>query len=150
MHSDKCKRAIKRALRLIEEESAIYDATSAFTTVNASKSYWKLRLSGLRNEQFDVMYLNNKHKIIACETLFTGTINTCGVYSRVVIQRILHLNAAAVMFAHNHPSGLSTPSKSDKVITKRLKDACDLIDVQVLDHIIVGTDCYSFAENGLI
>ncbi len=150
MYSVKCKRAVEHALRLIEEETAVYDTSMGLESVCAAKDYWKLRLSGLKNEQFAIMYLDTKHKVIACETLFKGTLNTCYVYPRTVLQRVIKLNAAAVMFAHNHPSGTSEPSQADIAITNKLTDACNTIDVQVLDHIIVGKDCYSFAEHGLI
>lgn len=82
--------------------------------------------------------------------MFNGTIDGASVYPREVVKAALRLNAAAVIFAHNHPSGTSVPSAADKKITQRLKDALSLVDIRVLDHLIVGTDIYSFAEQGLM
>lgn len=150
MRSAECTRAINHALKLIQEESNVYDTSVALTSSERALSFWRLRLEGLEDEQFDVVYLNNQHEIIACETLFKGTISSTSVYPRTVLKRVLHLNAAAIVLAHNHPSGISTPSQSDRNMTNRLVEACKLIDVSVLDHIIVGKDCYSFADHGLI
>ncbi|MAH32555.1 MAG: DNA repair protein RadC, partial [Marinobacter sp.] len=95
--------------------------------------------------------LDTRHKVLAYEPLFRGTIDGASVYPRVVVQRALAANAAAVIFAHQHPSGNSEPSAADRAITRRLKDALDLIDIRVLDHFIIGEGRpYSFAENGLL
>jgi DNA repair protein RadC len=97
------------------------------------------------------MFLDSQHRLIAFERLFRGTIDGASVYPRVVVRRALELNAAAVIFTHNHPSGVPEPSTADINITKRLKDALGLIDVRVLDHIIAGTDgTSSMAESGLL
>ena len=97
------------------------------------------------------LLLDTRHKVLAYEPLFRGTIDGASVYPRVVVQRALAANAAAVIFAHQHPSGNSEPSAADRAITRRLKDALDLIDIRVLDHFIIGEGRpYSFAENGLL
>lgn len=96
----------------------------------------KLRHRG--REVFAVIYLNNQHQLLAYEELFQGTINAAEVHPREVVKRSLHHNAAAVIFAHNHPSGVSEPSQSDCNITHVLKDALQLVDIRVLDHFVIG------------
>jgi DNA repair protein RadC len=109
-------------------------------------------LRGYPHEVFACLLLDNRHRVIAFRELFRGTIDGASVYPREVIKTALANNAAAVIFAHNHPSGLSEPSEADRLITLRLKQALDLIDIRVLDHFIVGDgdNAYSFAENGLL
>ncbi len=97
-----------------------------------------LNMAGLEREEFRVLYLNNQNQLIAGETLFTGTINRTEVHPREVIKRALYHNAAAVVLAHNHPSGEVTPSKADRLITERLVQALGLVDIRVPDHLIVG------------
>ena len=100
---------------------------------------------------FCCLYLDNRHRLIAFEELFRGTIDRAGVHPREVLRQTLAHNAAAVMFAHNHPSGVLEPSAADELITRRLKEALALVDVRVLDHFIVGDgQCFSFCEHGLI
>jgi DNA repair protein RadC len=99
---------------------------------------------------FAVMLLDSQHQLIDYQELFFGTVNAASVYPREVVKAVLQENAAAVIFAHNHPSGVGEPSIADKQITKRLQDALGLIDVTVLDHVIIGESCYSFAENNLL
>jgi DNA repair protein RadC len=94
--------------------------------------------------------LDNQHRVIACDELFRGTIDGASVYPREVVKAALQYNAAALIMAHNHPSGISDPSQADRVITEKLKEALALIDVRVLDHFIVGENVYSFAEHGLL
>ena len=95
--------------------------------------------------------LDNRHRLIAFEELFRGTIDRAGVHPREVLRQTLLHNAAAVIFAHNHPSGVLEPSQADELITRRLKEALALVDVRVLDHFIIGDGlCYSFSEHGLI
>ncbi|WP_375142670.1 JAB domain-containing protein [Methylomonas koyamae] len=96
------------------------------------------------------VFLDNQHKVIACEELFRGTIDGASVYPREVVKTALQHNAAALIFAHNHPSGISQPSQADRVITEKLKSALALIDIRVLDHFVVGEAVYSFAEHGLL
>ena len=107
--------------------------------------------SAKKREQFVVCFLNGQHKVLVTETLFVGSITTSAVYPREVVQRILDLGAAAVMFSHNHPSGELTPSSSDRAVTKKLSVALESIDVDVLDHIIIGgAEHYSFSDNRII
>ena len=102
-------------------------------------------------EVFGVIFLDSQHRVITFEKMFWGTVNAAAVYPREVVKRGLALNAAAVLLAHNHPSGKSAPSEADKSITKRIGEALALVDIRVLDHIVVGADSqYSFAENGLL
>ena len=97
------------------------------------------------------LFLDNQHRLIAHETLFAGTINHTQVHPREVVKRALHFNAAAVILAHNHPSGATTPSQADKALTQRLVQALQLVDIRVPDHLIVGgMQILSFAEHGLL
>lgn len=109
------------------------------------------RLRAYPYEVFACLFLDNRHRIIAFEELFTGTIDGASVHPREVVRRSLHHNAAAVIFAHNHPSGVSEPSQADRNITRRLADALGLIDIRVLDHFVIGDgESVSFAERGLL
>ena len=104
-----------------------------------------------KREQFVTCFLNGQHRVILTETLFVGSITTSAVYPREVVQRILDTGAAAVMFSHNHPSGEITPSSSDRAVTKKLQTALKAIDVDVLDHLIIGgTEYYSFSDSKLL
>jgi len=98
------------------------------------------KLAELEHETFWVMFLSNSHRVLAFEKMFVGTVNQSAVYPREVVKRALQLNAAALIFAHNHPSGNEQPSQADIQITKKLKSALDLIDIQVLDHFVVAGD----------
>ena len=102
-------------------------------------------------ERFSVLFLDSQHRVLALETIFTGTLTQTSVYPREVVRAAIRLNAAAVVLTHNHPSGSSTPSQADSELTRTLKSTLDLIDVRVLDHIIVaGTQSASMAELGLM
>lgn len=115
------------------------------------KSYLRLRMEPLEHEVFAVMMLDNQHNVLEFKALFRGTINAASVYPREVVKEALAVNAAAVVFCHNHPSGVAEPSMADRKITERLVSALQLIDVRVLDHIVVGHgEMVSFAERGLI
>jgi len=108
-------------------------------------------LRGRDAEVFAVLFLDNRHRVIAFEELFRGTIDGASVHPREVVKRALHHNAAAVILAHNHPSGVAEPSRADEALTARLKDALALIDVRILDHLIVGDGAVvSFAERGTL
>ena len=125
--------------------------TKVFTSPSDVKQFCQLQIAQEKDEYFCSMFLDSQHRLIAFERLFRGTIDGASVYPRVVVRRALELNAAAVIFTHNHPSGVPEPSTADINITKRLKDALGLIDVRVLDHIIAGTDgTSSMAESGLL
>ena len=121
-----------------------------FTSATSTKEYLTFKLGLYEHEVFSLMLLNSQHQLIKYKEMFHGTINSANIYPREVVKAALKVNAAAVIFAHNHPSGLSTPSEADKSITRRLTDALNLIDVNVLDHIIVAKTPFSFAEAGLL
>ncbi len=118
------------------------------TSVAAVRDYLKAQLRDYEHEVFACLFLDNRHRVIEYEELFSGTINSASVYPREVVKRALAHNAAALILAHNHPSGIAEPSDSDKQITQRLKQALGLIDVRVLDHFVVGDELVSFAERG--
>ena len=142
---------INKALKVMESQAAKKRGNENFNSSDFSKQYFNLRLGDYECEYFAVAFLNNQHKLIACEELFRGTIDGTSVYPREVVKAVVQYNAAAVVFAHNHPSGVCEPSRADHAITQRLKDALALIDVRVLDHIIVGgTDALSFTEQGYL
>lgn len=116
-----------------------------------TRRYLTSRLRHLPFEVFGCLFLDNRHRVIAFEELFRGTIDGASVHPREVVRRVLHFNAAAVILAHNHPSGIAEPSRADLALTRRLVDALALVDVRVLDHFIVGEGGgVSFAERGLI
>jgi DNA repair protein RadC len=124
------------------------------TTLNSPlevRHYLKARMRDYTREVFLCLFMDTQHRVICAEEMFLGTIDSSSVYPREVVQRSLALNAAAVIFAHNHPSGIAEPSQADERITLRLRDALALVDVRVLDHMIVG-DCQvvSMAERGLL
>ncbi|MFO7604486.1 MAG: DNA repair protein RadC [Gammaproteobacteria bacterium] len=116
-----------------------------------SKRYLQARLRDLPHEVFACLFLDNRHRVIAFEELFRGTINGASVHPREVVKRALGLNAAAVILAHNHPSGVAEPSQADRDLTRRLQQALELVEVRVLDHIVVGDgEPVAFAERGWI
>lgn len=123
---------------------------AAIASPQAARDYLRLSLRDRPAEVFAVLFLDNRHRVVAFEELFHGTIDGASVHPRVVVQRALALNAAAVILAHNHPSGVAEPSHADRAITSRLIEALGLIDVRVLDHVIVGDQVVSFAERGLL
>ena len=116
-----------------------------------TKSFLALSLAEREHEIFGVLFLNNQHELIENVELFRGTIDGASVYPREVVKAALECNAAAVIFYHNHPSGLCEPTQADKTITRKLKTALETVEIRSLDHIIVAkTTTYSFAEAGLI
>ena len=141
---------IESALKILESRISYSSDSPILTSPQASKDYVKLQLATYEHEVFACLFLDNKHRVIAFEKLFRGTIDSSSVYPREVVKASLSHNAAAVIFAHNHPSGIAEPSQSDIQITRRLTEALQLIDVRVLDHLVVGEDVVSFAERGLI
>ena len=123
----------------------------AFTSPKATRDYLCLQLSERQHEVFCCLFLDSKHRLIEYQELFVGTIVTCSVHPREVVKAALRVNCAAVIFAHNHPSGAAEPSESDERITTRLKSALALVEIRVLDHFVVGDrTVVSFAERGLI
>lgn len=140
---------IHKALKVMESKAAKKRGSDNFDCPGFSKQYFLLRLSDYECEYFSVAFLNNQNRLIACENMFRGTIDGASVYPREVVKAVLQYNAAALVLAHNHPSGVLEPSRADHAITQRLKDALALIDVKVHDHIIVGGgDALSFSEEG--
>ena len=117
----------------------------------AVRDYLRVTLARLEHEVFMAVFLDAQHRVIAAEELFRGTLTQTSVYPREVVKRALANNAAAVIFAHNHPSGIPEPSRSDELLTQALREALSLVDVRVLDHFIVGGNgVVSFAERGLL
>lgn len=115
----------------------------------AATQYLLARFKHLQREVFACLFLDTRHQVIAFETLFHGTIDAATVHPREVVKRVLQLNAAAVILAHNHPSGVAEPSQADQALTRRLRDALALVDVRVIDHIVTGDgEAASFADRG--
>ena len=140
---------IRQAIALLEQR--VFKAGPLLGQPQAVKDYLRLKLVAEPNEVFAIVFMNSQHRVLAYEPMFKGTLDSTAVYPRVVVQRALELNAGAVIFSHQHPSGCTEPSSADRVLTDRLKAALALIDVRVLDHIIVGQGTpYSFAESGLL
>ncbi|MCK6423605.1 MAG: DNA repair protein RadC [Burkholderiaceae bacterium] len=122
-----------------------------FDSPQAVRDYLKLQLADLAHEVFAVLFLDAQHRLIAYEPLFRGTLTQTSVYPREVVKRALQCNAAALLLAHNHPSGVAEPSRADEYLTQTLKNALALVDVRVLDHFVVGQgQIVSFAERGLL
>ncbi|HBE9116880.1 TPA: RadC family protein [Citrobacter braakii] len=143
------RRLIQRALRVLDRH--LHEPGVAFTSTHAVREWLRLHMAALEREEFWVLYLDNQNQLIAHEALFTGTINRTEVHPREVVKRALYFNAAAVIFAHNHPSGEVNPSQADKAITQRLVQALMLVEIRVPDHLIVGgRQIFSFAEHGLL
>ena len=123
----------------------------ALTSPDATLAYLCAQLRGYDYEVFACLFLDNQHRVIAFEELFRGSIDSASVYPREVVKRALYHKAVALIFAHNHPSGINEPSHADKHITQKLTQALALLDIRVLDHFIIGDGLpYSFAEQGLI
>jgi len=121
---------------------------TVFSNTTFAGMYLRSKLINYEHEVFACLFLSNSNHLIRYEEMFTGTINSASVYPREVIKKALQLNAAAVIFAHNHPSGSTEPSAADHLITQKLKRALDLVDIQALDHFIIGFGSpYSFADN---
>jgi DNA repair protein RadC len=128
-----------------------YRPGNALTSPATMRDWLRLNYQDFEHEVFICLFLDNQHRVIRHEVLFRGTIDFAAIHPREVAKRTLELNAAAVIFAHNHPSGVWEPSQADRHITAKLKEALALIDVRALDHFIIGKDgVFSFAEHGLI
>ena len=140
---------VQQAIVLLERR--VFKAGPRLERPAAVRDYLRVKLVAEPNEIFVVVFMNSMHDVLAVEPMFHGTINATSVYPRVVLQRALQLNAAAVIFAHQHPSGTTEPSNADRLLTEQLKTALALIDVRVLDHFVIGQGApYSFAESGLL
>ncbi|WP_028455109.1 RadC family protein [Chitinilyticum litopenaei] len=134
------------ARRALHEELAERDA---FTSPDAVRSLLGLRLRGLPHEEFHALFLDQQHRLLAAEMLFRGSLSETRVYPREVVKRALATNAAAVIVAHNHPSGEARPSAADLALTQQLKSALELVEIRLLDHFIVAAHrIVSLAENG--
>jgi DNA repair protein RadC len=148
-HEQSGEALVKSALAYLQTVLAAPGAT--LNSPQAVKDYLILELGRLEHEEFGVLFLTAQHAVIAYESMFRGTLTQTSVYPREVIKAALRHNAAAVIFAHNHPSGNADPSRADEHLTQTLKSALALVDVRALDHIIVGnTSTVSFAERGLL
>lgn len=139
---------------ILEGASRVHVQAAMGTNVAGPSEASQLFVNMLRNrehEVFVVAMLNNRHHLIACEEMFRGTIDGASVHPREVIKAALNVNAAAVIIAHNHPSGVAQPSQADELITRRLKEALALVDIRLLDHFIVtNSGTFSFAEKGML
>ncbi|EBI3646985.1 DNA repair protein RadC [Salmonella enterica] len=141
------QQTIREALTLLENQ--LREPGAAFTSSHAVRDWLRLQLSTLEREEFVALFLDNQHRLIAHETLFTGTINHTQVHPREVVKAVLKHNAAAILVAHCHPSGHAEPSEADRWITERLKQTLDLVDIRLLDHLVVGgMEIVSLAERG--
>lgn len=139
---------LEMSRRALQEDMQRGDALNS---PRAVREYLQLSLKWRQQEVFVALFLDTQHRVIATEELFHGTLSQTSVYPREVVKRALAHNAAALMFAHNHPSGVAEPSQSDRLLTDALKQALALVDVRVLDHFIVaGGQTLSFAERGLL
>lgn len=144
--------ALQAALELARRHyQELMMAGSALSDPYTTREFMRMRLRDLPHEVFCCLFLDNRHRAIAFEELFRGTIDGASVHPREVVKRALARNAAAVILVHNHPSGVPEPSQADELLTHRLKEALALVDIRVLDHLIVGDcGCESFADRGLL
>jgi DNA repair protein RadC len=139
---------IAAALRILSKRLVRADA---MTSPRLTREYFAVRFANLEHEVFACLFLDARHHVIACEEIFRGTVDGASVHAREVVKRTLAHNAAAVILAHNHPSGIAEPSDADRSITLRLAKALALVEVRVLDHLIVGgASIVSLAERGVI
>lgn len=147
------KRAEMAAVMELARRSLAQEVASRplFDAPQRAKDYLRLQLGHLPHEVFAVLFLDAQHRLIRLEEMFRGTLSQTSVYPREVVKRALDLHAGAVILAHNHPSGLAEPSRADEFLTQSLKSVLALVDVQVLDHFVVGQgEVVSFAERGLL
>lgn len=142
-------RALPELARRYFEESL--PSGESIRSPRDTESFLKARMQHLDHELFCCLYLDNRHRVLRFDELFRGTIDGTSVYPREVVKEALAVNAAAVILAHNHPSGVAEPSQADERITKRLKSALDLVDIRLLDHLIVGEGAAtSLASRGML
>ena len=137
---------VELSRRALREELVQRDALNS---PRAVQDYLRLTLAALPAEVFYVLFLDAQHRLIAAEEMFRGTLTQTSVYPREVVKQALRRNSAAVILAHNHPSGIAEPSRADELLTQTLKSALDLVDIKVLDHLVIaGNVAWSFAERG--
>ena len=123
----------------------------SLSSPHAVRDYLRMKLASAEREEFMAIWLDAQNRVMGCATISTGTLTQTSVFPREVVKESLRVNAAAVIFAHNHPSGIAEPSRADETLTQALKKALALVDVRVLDHFIVGGSAVmSFAERGLL
>ena len=128
-----------------------FEREGTLSSPRDTAAFLRMRLAGIPHEEFHVVWLDNRHHVIAVERLFNGTIDGASVHARETVRSALAHNAAAAIFAHNHPSGIAEPSAADRVITAELKRALELIGVRLLDHFVIGSEApVSLAERGLL
>jgi len=140
---------IARAMRIMESRLQYRDVT--LNSPQGVGDYLRLRIANREHEVFVVLFLDAQNRLIACEEMFRGTLTQTSVYPREVVKTALMHNAAAVIFAHNHPSGFAEPSRADELLTLALKKALALVDIRTLDHFVVtGQQTTSLAERGLL
>ncbi|WP_425497849.1 JAB domain-containing protein [Lysobacter arvi] len=136
-------------MRIVEQR--ISELGPSLPDYSACGAFFRLRLASEEREHFEVAFLDTRHRLIAVERLFSGTVDQAHVHPRIIVQRALALNAAAVLLAHNHPSGYAEPSAADRAMTARLKSALALVEVRLLDHFVVTTgEAVSMAARGLV
>jgi DNA repair protein RadC len=138
---------IREAIGVLEKR--IFKRGAKLTSPAGVREYLQLKLAGEALEVFAVVFLDSRHRVIAYEPMFQGTIDGAAVYPRAILKRAMDHNCAAVILAHNHPSGETEPSHADKAITSRIKAVLEMVDVRVLDHFVIGEGKpFSFAEAG--
>ncbi len=148
LRQNEVRSVVSLALAILSER---HRPGQSLTSPEETRAYLRLLLGERKAEVFYCLFLDNRHRIRGVEELFQGTIDGAAVHPRVVVQRALEINAAAVILAHNHPSGVAEPSRADEAITRQIKGALALVDVRVLDHLIVtAEESVSFAESGLL
>ena len=153
MKISKRDRATLDRAATICERLAIYEARDTMGNPEAVRRILRYKFAGKTREEFHVLYLNSQHELLATECMFVGTIDGASVYPREIVKAALAHNAAALLLAHNHPSGAAEPSVGDRRITERLQAALALVDIRVIDHVIMGSDTresFSFAEDGVL
>jgi DNA repair protein RadC len=142
---DEIMAAARHTLSIRNRKGTLLDSPKA------TSDYLTARLAQREYEVFTLIYLDTRHRLIACDDLFRGTTDGASVHPREVVKEALRHNAAAVILCHNHPSGVAEPSHADELITRRLREALALVDIRVLDHLIIaGGDTMSFAQRGLL
>ncbi|WP_411172001.1 RadC family protein [Klebsiella pneumoniae] len=146
------KTLVERALLAIKNDFMAAENAPEITSPTLFVDYLRLYLNEHDREHFCVIFLNNQHQIINTEILFSGTLNHVEVHPRIIARKALQYNAAAILLAHNHPSGNTSSGQADKALTKHIAKCLSMLDIRILDHIIVspGDSYYSFAEHGLL
>lgn len=148
MNGSEEDRIIHDALQILQRR---FQGRTALTSPKDTRDYLTLMLTGCERESFLVLFLNTRHQVLKMEKMFQGSLDGASVYPREVVKEALRCNAGAVILCHNHPSGIAEPSLADQAITRRIKDALQLIEVRVLDHFVVaGGECLSMAERGML